>query len=388
MSDWIPYGKHAITEQDIKYVVEALKSETITQGPRTEMFERNIAKTCKSRFGVTFNSATSALHAANIALGVKKGDIVWTSTISFVASANCAIYCGADVDFIDCDTDTGLISIKELGVKLESASKINKLPKVIIPVHLGGSSCDMREMSELSAIYGFRIIEDASHAIGSTYDSEPVGNCKYSDITVFSFHPVKIITSGEGGCAVTNSVDIKNKLSTIRSHGIKRNNFEFESPGDWYYEMDSIGFNYRMNDLQASLGLSQLERLQKIIRERRRQIQVYKDLITDMKEIRIITEPIYSKSCYHLAIIQIMDITKRNHSKLFKYMRANGIGVQLHYWPIHLQPFYRKLGFQEGDFPNAETYSTTSFSIPLYPGLTGDSQKKVVQVLGTGLGTI
>ena len=379
-SKYIPYGRQNITKDDINAVVKVLKSEFLTQGNILEDFEKNISIKVNSKYAIAVNSATSALHIACLALGLKQGDYLWTSPITFVASANCGIYCGAKIDFVDIDQNSSLISIKDLEKKLQKAKLENKLPKIIIPVHLGGSSCDMKAIHKLSKEYGFSIIEDASHALGGKYENQPVGNCKYSDISIFSFHPVKIITTGEGGVAVTNNKKYAQNMQDLRSHYIikDRNRFKENIPGQWRYEMQGLGFNYRMNEMQAALGLSQLKRLEKIVYRRNIIHQKYKEFLKNLP-LKLIEVPDNVYSSFHLAVIKLDN--KEIHQNVFEGMRKNGIGVQLHYSPVHLQPFYKKFGFKKGDFPKAEEYASRSFSLPLYPELTNYNLKKIVKIL-------
>ena len=371
MKRFIPYGKQNITDDDLNAVIKVLKSPLITQGPKIEEFEREFSKRVNSKFSIAVNSATSALHIACLGLGLKKDDYLWTSPNSFVASANCGLYCGAKIDFIDIDSQTGLISISNLEKKLEDASINNKLPKIVIPVHLCGTSCDMRKIYKLSLRYGFKIIEDASHAVGSKYQNDFVGSCKYSSITVFSFHPVKIITTGEGGIATTNDKVLAEKLIKLRTHGITKDKDKFVNipEGDWNYEMQDLGFNYRLTDFQAALGLSQLKRLDEIVEERNYLRNQYLELISDLP-LYPLTIPSNVYSSVHLFVIRFNDKNKYFYKKVFDSLRINGIGVQLHYSPIHLQPFYQNIGFKKGDFPEAEIYAHNAISLPLYPGLT------------------
>ena len=381
-SKFLPYGRQTITDQDIKAVINALKSPLITQGPLVPEFEKEVSNIVQAKGSIAVNSGTSALHIACLALGLGQNDYLWTSPITFVASANCAIYCGAKVDFVDIDINTGLISITRLKEKLEIAKENGTLPKIIIPVHLAGNCCDMEEISKLANQYGFRVIEDASHAIGSKYKNQPIGNCKYSKATVFSFHPVKIITTGEGGLVTTNDSNLEQKLRELRSHGIVRDpsRFYYSASGPWIYEQQELGFNYRMSDIHAALGLSQLTRLDSIIRERNNQINIYKDLIKKLP-VSLIKNPKYSYSSCHLAIVTLKEISHKKHRKIFEGLRSKGIGVQVHYSPVHLQPFYRKMGFTNGDFPQAESYSLQALSLPIYPGLKLVEQKRVIATL-------
>ena len=381
-SQFIPYGRQTITPDDIQEVTRVLQSPLITQGEVVPQFEQAIAHQVKAKYAIAVNSATSALHLACLALGLHDGDWLWTSPNTFVASANCGLYCGAKVDFVDIDPSTGLMSIDALSRKLQVAEQNSTLPKVVIPVHLAGTSCDMHEIAMLSKKYGFRIIEDASHAIGARYQMDPVGSCKYSDICIFSFHPVKIITTGEGGMAVTNSQDIAEKIILYRSHGITKDERKFSLPvsGPWHYEQHCLGYNYRLTDLQAALGLSQLRRLEKIIRTRNLLLNNYMQLL-DGLPLKLLKIPDNISSSVHLAVVQLDDSHKSHHLKLFNLLRECGFGVQLHYAPVHLQPYYRQLGFQTNDFPNAEDYAQRSISLPLFPGLTFAQQGRVVATI-------
>jgi len=380
--EFIPYGKQTITRKDIKEVIKTLKSDFITQGPKITQFETAISKKVDSKYSVSMNSATSALHLSCLALDLQKDDLVWTSTISFVASANCALFCGAKIDFLEINSNTGLIDEELLEEKLKIAAKSNKLPKIIIPVHLAGTPCNMKKIFDLSKIYGFKIIEDASHAMGAKYKNNFIGSCKYSDITVFSFHPVKIITTCEGGVATTNNIKIYKKLKKLSSHGITKNKSEFKYKNDalWYYEQNELGYNYRLNDVQAALGISQLERLEEIIKERNKLLNFYKKNSKDLK-FSFLEIPIDCLSSVHLAIIKFHVFDPKKHKIIFKQMRKEGVGIQLHYLPIHLQPYYRNKGFSKGDFPIAEKYSRNSFSLPLYPGLKSKHQIKILNLL-------
>ena len=381
MEKFIPYGRHNITEDDINAVTKVLKSSRITQGPVIELFENALSKRVRSKYSLTTNSATSALHIACLALGLEEGDWVWSSPTTFVASLNCALYCRAKVSFIDIDKETGLISIEALKKKLLSAAKNGTLPKIIIPVHLAGSSCDMREIAKLSATYKFRIIEDASHAVGGFYENEPVGNCKFSDITVFSFHPVKIITTGEGGIATTNNEELYNSMKMLRSHGITKEKHFFKYPikGPWSYEQQLLGFNYRMTEIQAALGFSQLKRLDKIIEERNR---IYEKYIFLLKSLPLepLKIPRNCKSSLHLFVIRLHNKEPNFHRKVFEELISKNIGVQLHYLPVHLQPYFRKLGFKENDYPEAESYATNAISLPIFPGLL---ENEILHVFST-----
>ncbi|EMJ56463.1 UDP-4-keto-6-deoxy-N-acetylglucosamine 4-aminotransferase [Leptospira interrogans serovar Valbuzzi str. Duyster] len=384
----IPYGKQEITQADIDIVNEVLRSDFLTQGPMVPRFESLVAKRCKSKFAVAVNSATSALHIACIALNVGPGDIVWTTPITFVASANCALYCGAFIDFVDIDPKTYNISVDRLSEKLELAEKIGKLPKVLIPVHLAGQSCQMDKIHILSKKYGFKIIEDASHAIGGTYKNEPIGNCRYSDITVFSFHPVKIITTGEGGMALTNDTELYSKMYRLRSHGITRDFSEMtHSPdGPWYYQQLELGYNYRMTDIQAGLGVSQMSRLDEFIKKRHTIAEKYNALLSD-KPVVIPWQNPESYSGFHLYIIRLkLKEFNLSHKQVFEQFRSAGILVNLHYIPVYRQPYYEKMGYNRSDFPESEQYYSEAISIPMYPSLTEEEQQEVVHRLITPIG--
>ena len=383
---FLPYGRQTITEADIAAVDSVLRSPFLTQGPVVPAFEKAITTKVDSRYGVAVNSATSALHIACLALDLGPGDRLWTSPITFVASANCGRYCGADVDFVDIDPATGLMSIAELEIKLVQAEREGTLPKVVVPVHLTGSSCDMAAIGELAKRYGFAVLEDASHAIGGHYHGEPVGNCRHSSITVFSFHPVKIITTGEGGLATTNDPVLFQRMAELRSHGIVRESERFVQPasGPWVYEQQQLGFNYRITDIHAALGLSQLQRLDEIVVERNLQLQRYQELLADLP-VQLLKVPDDVYSSVHLAVIRLLQVTAQQHRQVFEGLRAVGIGVQLHYSPVHLQPYYRALGFAEGQFSEAEAYARSAISLPLFPGLSALDQQRVATGLAEQL---
>lgn len=383
-TDYIPYGRQHITEADIQSIEAVLRSPWLTQGPVVPKFEHAVATNVGARYAVAVNSATSALHVACLALGLGPGDRLWTTPITFVASANCARYCGAEIDFVDIDPASGLISVVALERKLESAALAGLLPKVIVPVHLSGSSCAMAPISALARRYGIAVLEDASHAIGGHYKEEPVGNCRYSDITVFSFHPVKIITTGEGGLATTNDETLARRMADLRSHGIvkEQSRFQLTPAGDWSYEQQELGFNYRMTDIQAALGLSQLQRLETIVKERRELLSEYDRMMTGLP-LRMLEVEIDVQTAGHLAIIRLDNTCPEHHRAIFSGLRASQIGVQVHYTPVHLQPYYRGLGFRESDFPAAEAYATNAISLPIYPGLLKKHQEKVVSCLSS-----
>lgn len=376
----IPYGRQSISDADVKAVVDTLQSDFLTQGPAIPAFEEALAKYCKVPYAIAVNSATSALHIACLALDVKAGDRVWTSPISFVASANCALYCGAKVDFVDVEPDTGLMSVKALAAKLQQAAANNTLPKVLIPVHLAGHSCAMQQIATLCQPYGIRIIEDASHAIGGSYQQNKIGSCQFSDITVFSFHPVKIITTAEGGAALTKDMALAARMQLLRSHGITRNLDDMTelSHGPWYYQQIDLGLNYRMTDLQAALGLSQLKRLDIFVNQRIEAVANYSALLQNLA-LELPQECSTGQSSWHLYIVKLHDENLRLST--FETLRAAGIGVNVHYIPIHTQPYYQKLGFQWGDFPQAEYFYSRIISLPLYADLTQKSQDYVASVL-------
>ncbi|PKM37366.1 MAG: UDP-4-amino-4,6-dideoxy-N-acetyl-beta-L-altrosamine transaminase [Gammaproteobacteria bacterium HGW-Gammaproteobacteria-10] len=383
----IPYSRQSISEDDIQAVVEVLKSDFLTQGPVVPRFEQAVADYCRASHAVAVNSATSALHLACLALDVKPGDIVWTSPITFVASANCALYCGASVDFVDIDPDTYNLSVERLTEKLAEAESQSRLPKVVIPVHFGGLSCDMVAIRELSRRYGFKIIEDASHAIGGRYCGEPIGNCRYSDIAVFSFHPVKIITTGEGGIAVTNDIELARRMALLRSHGITRdaNQMTHEPDGPWYYQQIELGFNYRMTDLQAALGLSQLKRLDAFVERRHQLADLYRKRLIDLS-VNWQLQPDECRSSLHLFVIRLQNSRiGKSHLEVFRLLRNAGIGINMHYIPVHLQPYYKNKGFKLGDYPEAERYYAEAISLPLYPDLTEWQLCEVAKVLGASL---
>jgi UDP-4-amino-4,6-dideoxy-N-acetyl-beta-L-altrosamine transaminase len=383
----IPYARQSITKQDIDAVTEVLQSEYLTQGPIVPTFEDAVADLVGAKYAIAGNSATSMLHVACLALGVTNGDLVWTSPISFVASANCALYCGAQIDFVDIDSETFNMSPTALAAKLEEAQKSNQLPKVIIPVHMGGQSCDMKSIGLLAKQYGIKVIEDASHAIGGSYDSHRIGSCGYSDITIFSFHPVKIITSGEGGMATTQDEILAHRMRMLRSHGITRNEteFEFVNDGPWYYEQQELGLNYRLTDIAAALGLSQLQRIDAFIKQRNIIAARYDEAFASTQ----VALPHINSDCisaFHLYIARC-DFENSNVTRvqLFQNMKNSGVLLNLHYIPIYRQPFYSKMGFDPKSFPNAERYYKQAFSIPMYADLTEADQDTVISSLFSAL---
>ena len=379
----IPYGRQDVDEADVRAVVEVLRSDFLTQGPVVPRFEAAMTTYCGAGHAVATNSATSALHVACLALGVGLGDRVWTSAVTFLASANCARYCGADVDFIDIDPQTCNMSVDDLARRLEQAEQAGKLPKVVIPVHLGGQSCDMAAIHALSQRYGFHIVEDASHAIGGRYRGEPVGSCRYSDVVVFSFHPVKIITTAEGGMALTNHAALARRMRLFASHGMTRDVGEMTkaSDGPWYYQQIELGYNYRLTELQAALGLSQMQRLDEFVARRHAIARRYDELLAQMPVTPVVQHP----DCYsglHLYVIRLqLERLRRSHREVFELLRAAGIGVNLHYIPVYLQPYYQRLGFRAGHCPNAENYYSRAISIPMYAQLDAAKQDAVVAAL-------
>jgi UDP-4-amino-4,6-dideoxy-N-acetyl-beta-L-altrosamine transaminase len=383
----IPYGRQFISEQDVAAVCSVLRSDFLTQGPKVPEFEHAVANYCCAKHAVATNSATSALHIACLALGLGPGEILWTSPITFVASANCALYCGARIDFVDIDPKTYNMSIQALEAKLVEAEQAGTLPKIVIPVHFSGQPCEMEKIADLADKYGFSIIEDASHAIGARYHEEPIGCCHYSDVTVFSFHPVKIITTAEGGMAVTNIPHLAHKMQLLRNHGITRDADQMTHlpDGPWYYQQIDLGFNYRMTDIQAALGLSQLSKLAAFVKRRKSLARRYDRLLADLPITRPYQHP-DSSSAWHLYTIRLdlekISLTRRN---VFEYLREKGIGVNVHYIPVHTQPYYQKMGFIQGLFPEAEKYYQETLTLPLFPALTEEDQDRVVMFLRTAL---
>jgi UDP-4-amino-4,6-dideoxy-N-acetyl-beta-L-altrosamine transaminase len=380
----IPYGRQDVTQADVDAVVAALRSDFLTQGPQVPRFEQAIAAHCGAAHGVAVCNATAALHLACLALGVGPGDLVWTSAITFVASANCARYCGADVGFVDVDPRSANMCVEDLARRLEAAERKGRLPKVLIPVHLTGQSCDMRAIHALSSRYGFRVIEDASHAIGATYLGGPVGACRFSDIAVFSFHPVKIITSAEGGMAMTKDAGLAQRMARLRSHGITRDAAEMtRAPdGDWYYEQVELGYNYRMTDLQAALGASQAARVDDYVARRHAIADRYDAQLRGLPLSTPWRDP-DGHSALHLYVIRLAPAL--DHARVFSDLRARGIGVNLHYIPVPAQPYYRALGFDPADYPQARRYYAEAISLPIYPTLGEPEQARVVEALAASL---
>lgn len=379
----IPYGKQEINQQDIDAVIDVLKSDFLTQGPKLPAFERALSDYTGAQYAVAVNSATSALHIACLALGLGEGDWLWTSPITFVASANCGLYCRAKVDFVDIDPKTYNLCPVKLEQKLIEAKATGRLPKVVVPVHLCGQPCDMQAIHALAQAYGFKVIEDASHAIGGRYQDKPVGCCEYSDITVFSFHPVKIVTTAEGGAAMTNDAELAQKMALFRSHGVTRDAslMTKEPHGPWYYQQVELGFNYRMTELQAALGISQMGRLDEFTVARHKLAVRYNQ---ELAGLPLVT-PYQLDGTYsglHLYVIRLEeDVIKGSHKAVFEMLRARGIGVNLHYIPVHTQPYYQQMGFDWGDFPEAESYYRQAISLPMFHAMTQVQQDEVIQVL-------
>lgn len=381
----IPYGRQSVSAEDINLVKSVLESDFLTQGPFVPKFEEAIASITNSKYCIAANSATSCLHLGCLSLNIGKGDIVWTSPISFVASSNAALYCGATVDFVDIDEQTFNMCPLILEQKLKEAKSLDSLPKLLIVVHMCGNPADMKAIKKLSIKYGFKIMEDASHAIGSSIEDIKTGSCKYSDLCVFSFHPVKIITTGEGGIITTNSSDLAKKIISLRSHGITReaNDFVNKDDGGWYYEQHTLGFNYRMTEIQAALGYSQLQRLDQFIEKRNLLAGNYLNSL-DGFPLNFQTIQSSSLSSYHLFVIQLIKLeTTKSRKQLYDWLKDNDIGVNVHYIPIHFQPYYERIGFKRGSFPNAEKYYDVSISIPLYPDLSQSNQSKVIDTISS-----
>lgn len=380
MTRFIPYGRQSISQEDIQEINKVLSSDWLTQGPAIDFFEKTVADYCNAEHAVATNSATTALHIACRALGLTAGDTVWTSPNTFVASANCALYCGANIDFVDIDTRTYNICTKALSQKLEDAKRLGKLPKIVIPVHFAGQACDMQTIYSLAKKYNFSVIEDASHAIGASYLNSKIGDCTYSDITIFSFHPVKLITTGEGGMALTNNSELYQKLILLRSHGITRDPRDMEDnyQGDWYYQQIDLGYNYRMTDIQAALGTSQMKRLDEFISRRRLLVERYNSELTRLPLV-LPWQHSDTQSAWHLYVIKLKEAIRRQ--EVFTALRSAGINVNVHYIPVHTHPFYKRLGFKMGDFPLAEDYYQGAITLPLYYGLSDENQTYVIEKL-------
>lgn len=390
----IPYGRQEITSADINAVVNVLRSDFLTQGPMVPQFERAVAEHCGAQHAVAVNSATSALHIACLAMDVGPDDLVWTSPITFVASANCARYCGAEVDFVDIDPVTWNLSVARLREKLVEAKRKGRSPKVLVPVHFAGQPAEQEAIWELAQEYDFKVLEDAAHAIGASRNGEPVGSCRWSDITVFSFHPVKIVTTGEGGMALTNDGELAERMAMLRSHGITRAPVRFRNshttenvaasqfhPAPWYYEQQILGYNYRMTDIQAALGSSQLGRLGRYV-ERRNALAHRYDRALKGLPLQLPTIQPENRSAFHLYVVRLKrSLSSKTHRQVFEDLRQRGIGVNLHYMPVHLQPYYRELGFAPGQYPEAEAHGKEALTLPLYASLTDSDQDRVVSVL-------
>lgn len=379
----IPYGRQEITQADVDLVTEVLRSDFLTQGPMVPRFESVVCSHVGARHALAMNSATSALHVACLALGLGPGDWLWTSPVTFVASANCGLYCGASVDFVDVDPRTYNMCSKALERKLVEAEAAGRLPKVVVPVHLCGQPCDMEAIQALARRFGFKVVEDASHAIGGKYRGEFIGNCRYSDVTVFSFHPVKIVTTAEGGMALTNDDVLAQRMALFRSHGITRDTAQMtKAPdGPWYYQQIDLGFNYRMTELQAALGVSQMNRLGQYVARRHQLAQRYNELLADLPVITPWQHP-DSYSGLHLYVIRLeLDKIGLTHREVFDALRQHGVGVNLHYIPVHLQPYYARMGFAEGQFPQAEAYYREAISLPMYSALADSQQEFIVTAL-------
>lgn len=382
----IPYGHQDISEEDIRAIEEVLRSDWLTQGPAVERFEQVVAGYCGAPHALAVCNATAALHLACRALGLGPGDLLWTSPNTFVASANCGRFCGADVDFVDIDPRTYNMSAEELERKLQAATRQGRLPKVVIPVHFAGEPCDMQTIHALAKRYGFYVVEDASHAVGARYRDSTVGSCAYSDITVFSFHPVKIMTTGEGGMTLTRNRELHEKMLMLRSHGITRDPGKMTgvSPGAWYYEQLDLGYNYRMTDIQAALGASQMRRLDSFVARRHELARAYDTALAHLP-LMLPTRASHNRSALHLYVIRLRAEAGKSRGAVFDALRAADIGVNVHYIPVHWQPYYRSLGFKEGDFPEAERYYGGSISLPMFYGLSDDLQRRVIGAVGSAL---
>lgn len=383
----IPYGRQDVRKEDIDSVVEVLRSEFLTQGPQVPIFEENIAQFVNTDHAIAVNSATSALHITYLAMGLGHGDGLWTTPITFLATANAAKYCGATVEFVDVESTTGLMSVEDLQTKLVEAEKKGKLPKIVVPVHLAGQSCDMKEIHKLSRQYGFKVVEDAAHAIGAKYNDKQVGSCEYSDACVFSFHPVKIITTGEGGVITTNNEQLSEKLKLLRSHGVTRDSslFKHDSHGPWYYEQIALGYNYRMTDMQAALGTSQMRRLSEYVTRRNAIAEKYARKFESLP-ISVLDQKKYGRSSYHLFVIQLnLEKIGKTHRQVFENLRAEGVGVNLHYIPVYKQPYYADEINWANKCPNSEAYYSKSISLPMYPAMTDEEvcivEEKVEKVV-------
>jgi UDP-4-amino-4,6-dideoxy-N-acetyl-beta-L-altrosamine transaminase len=379
----IPYGRQWVEEKDIKAVVDVLKSDYLTQGPVIEQFESAVAEYCGVKYAVAVSSGTAALHIACMAAGLGKDDTLWTSPNTFVASANCALYCNAKPGFVDINSLTYNMDVDKLEAKLIEASKTDSIPKIVIPVHFAGQSCEMEQIYELSKKYNFEIIEDACHALGGSYKNKKIGSCEFSDMAVFSFHPVKIVTTGEGGMVLTNKDDLYQKLIRLRTHGITRESkfMEGDSDGPWYYQQIDLGMNYRITDIQASLGISQLKRIDDFVSKRHELAQQYNKSLSGLPLILPYQHP-DNYSAYHLYVVRLkLDKINKTRKEVFEFLRNKEIGVNVHYIPVHIQPYYKKQGFEYGQYPEAENYYEEAITLPLYPLMTEKEQQKVIDSL-------
>jgi UDP-4-amino-4,6-dideoxy-N-acetyl-beta-L-altrosamine transaminase len=384
----IPYGRQHISQDDIDAVIDVLKSDFLTQGPAVANLEKDFAKFCGAKYAVAVNSATSGLHIGAMALGLEEGGLLWTSPITFVATANAGRYCGADVDFVDIDPDTMNISVDALGEKLIAAKKAGRLPDIVVPVHFSGYSCDMKAIHDLAKEYGFRVMEDAAHSVGASCEGLRVGACQFSDLAVFSTHPVKIITSGEGGVITTNDEGLYQKLIRLRTHGITKDQdlMRHDPHGPWYFEQHELGYNYRMSDIHAALGRSQLKKADQFVAKRRALAANYHDMLKPLPLDLPLAQSL-DQSSWHLYVVRLKpDKISRSQTEVFSAMRQHGIGVNLHYIPVHLHPYYQEYGFKQGDFPLSEAYYATAMSIPLFSAMTDEDQNKVVSTLAEVLG--
>lgn len=377
----IPYGRQWVTEDDIAAVAEVLRSDLITQGPMSDEFERVVAEYCGARYAVAVSNGTAALHLAVLTLGLEPGGLLWTTPITFVASANCARYVGAAVDFVDIDPETLNMSVDALLAKLEAAEKSGRLPDVVVPVHFAGASCDMASIRELSGQYGFRVLEDAAHGIGGRYHDAPIGSCAYSDVTTFSFHPVKIVTTGEGGMVLTNDEELAHRARLLHTHGVTRDEslMRGASEGPWYYQQVELGFNFRITDIQAALGVSQMRRIDSFIARRNEIADAYLDAFADVA-VKPQQVPADVLSAYHLFVVQFEQLDRR---LAYDRLRELGVGSAVHYIPVHLQPYYRDLGFGPGDFQNAEEYYSRAITLPLYPMMSEAEVQTVIDAVRT-----
>lgn len=376
---FIPYGRHFIDSDDIDAVVDVLENHFLTQGAKVPEFERALCDYTNALFATAVNSATSGLHVACLALGVTKGDLVWTVPNSFVASANCAVYCGAEIDFVDIDVSTRNISISQLEEKLAKAKIKGRLPKVLIPVHFSGASCDMQKIRSLANEYGFGVIEDAAHGLGGSYLEGKIGSCEYSDITVLSFHPVKSMTTAEGGAVLTNCPTLNKQILLYAKHGVTRDPdlMQSESDGPWYYQQVALGYNYRLSDLHSALGISQLKKLDGFVVKRRELVANYNSKLADLPLLLPQAEELHN-SAWHLYMVELQ---RHDRRAVYEKLHAGGIGVNVHYIPIHMQPFYQSMGFRKGDFPNSEKFYHNALTLPLFPSMTADDQDRVIQAL-------